>query len=34
MVPELTNLNVMFVAGFGPVTRDTQDSKAFRWACR
>lgn len=29
MVPELPALNVLFVAGFGPVTRDTQTSKSF-----
>lgn len=29
MVPGLPALNVLFVAGFGPVTRDTQSSKSF-----
>lgn len=29
MVPDLPALNVLFVAGFGPVTRDTQTSKSF-----
>lgn len=29
MVPDLPALNVLFVAGFGPVTRDTQSSKSF-----
>lgn len=29
MVPDFPALNVLFVAGFGPVTRDTQSSKSF-----
>jgi len=29
MVPGLPALNVLFVAGFGPITRDTQSSKSF-----
>ncbi|OAT52387.1 glyoxalase/bleomycin resistance protein/dioxygenase [Kluyvera georgiana ATCC 51603] len=29
MSPDLSGLNVMFVAGFGPVTRDTHASKSF-----
>ena len=29
MVPGLAALNVLFVAGFGPITRDTQSSKSF-----
>lgn len=29
MHPDLTDIQVLFVAGFGPITRDTQTSKAF-----
>lgn len=29
MVPDFPALNVLFVAGFGPVTHDTQSSKSF-----
>ncbi|HDH0696906.1 TPA: glyoxalase [Klebsiella aerogenes] len=29
MTPDLPDINIMFVAGFGPVTLDTETSKAF-----
>lgn len=29
MPPDLSGINIMFVAGFGPVTLDTQASKTF-----